>query len=183
MDCTGYQMDVADKRVCLTCKVLKPASEFNLAKNEKYKRIRLQSCCRACDHARYVARCERDPEGMRERQKASHDRRRERLRQSGELYETDRRRWMRANYHLTPEAYAAILESQGGRCAICRTSTPGGKRSWHIDHDHECCPTAKTCGKCIRGILCSHCNTRLAWFEKRGEAAAAYLERHTSGAV
>jgi predicted Zn-ribbon and HTH transcriptional regulator len=28
-----------------------------------------------------------------------------------------------------------------------------------IDHDHRCCPTIKTCGKCVRGILCSNCNT------------------------
>lgn len=32
-----------------------------------------------------------------------------------------------------------------------------------IDHDHSCCPGEFTCGKCIRGVLCSPCNRTLGY--------------------
>jgi len=51
-----------------------------------------------------------------------------------------------------------MLVAQGGGCAICGTVVPGGKGQFHIDHDHACCPKARSCGKCIRGLLCGNCN-------------------------
>jgi len=61
-------------------------------------------------------------------------------------------------YGLTPEQFDTMLAAQGGRCAICRTGSPGGQ-GWHVDHNHSCCNTRKrSCGKCTRGILCSRCN-------------------------
>ena len=75
-------------------------------------------------------------------------------------------------YGITPEQFAERLESQGGRCAICRTDTPGGKGGWHVDHDHVT--------GVIRGLLCHRCNLMLgnaADDPARLRAAVAYLER------
>lgn len=66
---------------------------------------------------------------------------------------------------------------QGG-CLICESRTPKGK-NWHVDHDHSCCPGPVTCGRCIRAVLCSECNTGLGKFQddpKILEKAAAYVE-------
>jgi hypothetical protein len=48
-------------------------------------------------------------------------------------------------YGLTAEGYDALLELQGGRCAICR-NRPGKKR-FAVDHDHMT--------GAVRGLLCS----------------------------
>lgn len=84
-------------------------------------------------------------------------------------------------YGITTEEKAALLAAQGNRCPICQKDMAGAKPS--IDHDHDCCPgERRTCGRCIRGILCSPCNQKLGWYQKYAPAIAAYLEapRHES---
>lgn len=59
-------------------------------------------------------------------------------------------------FGINDEQYQKILVKQGGGCATC-----GRKEQWRrmpIDHDHTCCPGKKSCGNCIRGILCDYCN-------------------------
>jgi hypothetical protein len=85
-------------------------------------------------------------------------------------------------YGLTPEAYGALLEAQGGGCAICGSPDPrnGSGLRWAVDHDHACCAGKKTCGRCVRALLCHPCNQGLGLFGDdpvRLRAAAAYLER------
>lgn len=75
-------------------------------------------------------------------------------------------------YRLTRAAYEELLASQGGVCAICRGSNPSG-RALAVDHDHACCPRVRSCGKCIRGLLCTACNTGVG--SARDDVAA--LER------
>lgn len=60
-------------------------------------------------------------------------------------------------YGLTPDTFAELLASQDDRCAICRTTEPGGQ-GWHVDHDHTCHARKQACRKCRRGILCDRCN-------------------------
>lgn len=87
---------------------------------------------------------------------------------------------LRRNYGMTLPEFNALLESQGGVCAICRKEPPErrGKNKWHIDHDHGCCSQRPTCGRCTRGVLCSNCNQGLGRLgESNLRAAIAYLER------
>lgn len=89
--------------------------------------------------------------------------------------------WVAKNlkrYSLTAERFAALIEEQGNTCAVCGTSQPGGGGRWHIDHDHSCCGDGTSCGECIRGLLCSKCNTALGLLDDepgRLEAAVRYL--------
>lgn len=64
-------------------------------------------------------------------------------------------------FGISRAEFDALFKSQGNLCAICRGDNPG-TNYWSVDHDHACCPQMdKTCGKCIRGILCVRCNHAL----------------------
>lgn len=81
-------------------------------------------------------------------------------------------------YNLSHPEWLALLAAQGGRCAICGTDEPGGVGQFHVDHDHACCPGDKSCGKCIRGLLCHSCNVGIGCLGEGVErlmSAAAYL--------
>ena len=69
-----------------------------------------------------------------------------------------RRHRLASIYGLTRDAFDKLFEQQGGGCAICGTQNAP---RWAIDHDHSCCQGAKTCGSCVRGILCYPCNQAL----------------------
>lgn len=67
-------------------------------------------------------------------------------------------------------------------CDIC-----GGRhdtdRRLHVDHDHRCCPGKRSCGKCVRGFLCTRCNIRLVAIEDAAwcDQARQYLSRSAEG--
>lgn len=78
-------------------------------------------------------------------------------------------------YGLTPEMCDQLLAAQGGGCALCGKE-PGAKNLC-VDHDHTCCPGDRSCGGCVRGLLCSVCNRLLGWFDKRRSSILEYIER------
>jgi len=63
-------------------------------------------------------------------------------------------------YGLTTEQYQDIFNKQNGVCAICKKPEIV-RKNLSIDHDHRCCSHHKSCGKCIRGLLCFRCNQAL----------------------
>ncbi len=96
---------------------------------------------------------------------------------SSEL-ESKRKVWRRKvldKYSLTAEQFAQLVESQGCACAVCGATEPGGAGAWHVDHDHACCAEGRSCGKCVRGLLCSRCNSGLGLFDDDSERLAAAL--------
>jgi hypothetical protein len=72
-------------------------------------------------------------------------------------------------------------------CELCDTrlvvnaGTSRKGESFAIDHDHQCCDGGKSCGSCVRGLLCLRCNLNLGGYEalmSRGlEKVHAYLRR------
>lgn len=76
-------------------------------------------------------------------------------------------------YGLTEDDYQALLDYQGGKCALCRRARGASKRL-AVDHDHHQAMVDghdhdKGCSKCVRGLVCSTCNDILA--HARDEAA------------
>lgn len=67
-------------------------------------------------------------------------------------------------YNISRKEIESLLSKQNG-CAICHYSNSLFPIWWAIDHDHTCCNINTSCGKCVRGILCSHCNRGLGQFK------------------
>lgn len=87
----------------------------------------------------------------------------------------------RTRYGITREKYAEMLSVCLGLCEICLAVCDSG-HSLSVDHNHDCCPQQeRTCGNCVRGLLCKRCNRLIGDAKEKPEllrAAAAYLKRH-----
>ena len=91
--------------------------------------------------------------------------------------ECKRKHDLQYRYKLSVEDYDRMFEEQGGRCDICN-KPPNGK-PLAVDHDHACCE-GRSCGECVRGLLCNGCNVLLYGLEKHSwrKPALEYLDKH-----
>lgn len=72
---------------------------------------------------------------------------------------------LKYRHSITWEQLREVLDGQGGNCYLCgEPLDPEAPRGFHIDHDHNCCRGARSCGKCIRGLACHACNTGIGAF-------------------
>ena len=83
-------------------------------------------------------------------------------------------------YHISPMQYADMLYKQDNKCAACNEPFLEEHRIC-IDHNHSCCPEkAKSCGKCVVGLVHEWCN-KIEGFAKSNpkllRAIADYIER------
>lgn len=144
-------------KTCNTCGETKPVIEF-------YAHARMKDgCsnrCKVCDRLRAIAW------SRRKRSEDPH-------------YATNMH--LRTLYGFSLQGYRDLLAAQGGKCAACGATEPGGRgRRFHVDHDHAT--------GVIRGLLCHPCNVGLGHFGDdvdRLMAAAAYLlsKRDVLGSV
>ncbi|NKX56269.1 endonuclease domain-containing protein [Arthrobacter mobilis] len=77
---------------------------------------------------------------------------------------------LRRTFGITIDRYEEMLAEQGGVCARCKQPETNGKRL-SVDHNRKCCPTYKSCGRCVRRLLCHRCN----WIVGRAEESAELL--------
>lgn len=148
---------------CTLCGAELPDDEFFMAQRNTLRRGRGSQCKKCFVQRQRERRALRTPEKIEEHNAISR--------------RTARRKRLR-KYGLTPETFAALLDRQGGVCAICRkpetTKQPhrkSGDESLAVDHCHE---TGK-----VRGLLCFMCNTALGKFNDDPDLmrrAIAYIE-------
>lgn len=92
----------------------------------------------------------------------------------------DRR--LRQVYGIDRTTFDALLEAQGGVCAICQRAR-GISKQLSVDHDHAQAvldghEPDKGCRNCVRGLLCGTCNKMLGHLRDDPtafERAAQYL--------
>ena len=76
--------------------------------------------------------------------------------------------------------YSYLLVAQCGRCCMCEKPMLG-EQNCQVDHAHTCCPGRKSCGKCVRGLLCRQCNLALGMLRDDPSTlrrALGYLEHN-----
>lgn len=145
--------------VCSDCGEEKPQSEFPLKRSHGGKYAYYFKWCKSCERVRHKAWRDANPDKMA----------------------AISRRATLKQYGLTEEDYQALLQAQGGLCAICRQPPSGNgasKRNLVIDHDHDT--------GVVRGLLCDGCNRTLGIMgedPQRLRAAATYLERAADALV
>lgn len=125
-------------RTCPSCKTEKSLSDFY---NDASRSSGKSAYCAACTRDRWEAWKKENPE-------------RNRVVQARNVKKSTLKKF----YGLTIEQWQGILDSQQGVCAI---EGCGSDKKLAVDHDHACCPEKFSCGKCIRGIICSECNLAL----------------------
>jgi hypothetical protein len=96
--------------------------------------------------------------------------------ESPESRKKSKRKYRISCYGLTQDDFNLLLKIQGYACGMCRELFAEGQLI-HVDHDHGCCPVKnRSCGKCVRGLLCHGCNIALGHIEHRYAMARAYLD-------
>lgn len=146
---------------CSKCGETKSAEQFN--KRPTRPRGYL-SRCKACSST--------DRDNLTQAEYTRSYRAREKAKDLEAFRRRETHRNLISKYRLTLAEYEAMVESQGGLCALCEKVPNGGKnKKLHIDHDHA---TGR-----IRGLLCHGCNTGLGNLREDVELlrkAIIYLE-------
>jgi hypothetical protein len=126
------------KKLCNKCRIEKPLSEFYEAIDKRYGKERKihRTVCKICDRKRkneWDAR----PESMM----------------------LKREKHLKSKYGISISEYESLSKKQNHQCAICKTSTPGGRYNvFQVDHSHE--------DGSVRGLLCCRCNMGIGYLNE-----------------
>ncbi len=96
--------------------------------------------------------------------------------ESPESRKKSNRKYRISLYGLTQELFDRLLEVQEYACGMRHEPFDEGQLI-DVDHDHACCRERnRSCGKCVRGLLCHGCKIALGHIEHRYHLARAYLD-------
>lgn len=148
-------------KLCSICQQVKPLFHFDLGNGIKDS-PHCFSCNRviAIQKEHEVVKISRNRENQRDA-----------LRDPDEKHSWHRN--LKYYFHITKDEWFKMFEDQEGKCLYCRkpetkiNNQTKKVQRLSIDHDHKCCPKpARSCGKCIRGLVCNDCNLVLGFLEK-----------------
>ena len=129
-------------RICKDCGTFPSSLEDmkNRFVKDKTLKVGYSNLCKPCNSKRAQKHAKKNPE----------------------MHKKRIRRYAIKKYGILYDEYLDILKNQNNSCAICKTNFNHMNKNPHVDHDHSCCnDSAKSCGACVRGLLCNRCNTLL----------------------
>lgn len=156
--CYTYNME---KQRCRKCGKEKPREDFPKTDSKKG----IKSTCKICYNEYYRNYYKQKP--------WQYSKHRGYVKKNDEVYHKQLYR-----HSLTSREFDLLLAKFDGKCHCCRKEL-----ATVIDHDHACCPSNnKSCGECVRGLLCNGCNSALGFIKddpERADLLGKYL-RHPS---
>jgi Autographiviridae endonuclease VII len=165
---------------CLHCGLEKPLDHFYVdSKARDGRRPECKSCNLAQRRAAHAANPDPGRARARQWQRDNPERYAAKQREyaeSGRKAIANRKSHLKRKYGLSVDEYDAMLDAQGGVCAICGEKP--GDLTLHVDHDHAT--------GALRRLLCVRCNNALGCFQESHDlfqAAAEYLDRFDPGVV
>lgn len=123
-------------KTCTKCGVEKDISLF--CKGKKYK-DGYRNVCKRCHTDYMMSYYRKNPDKNKEKIK---------------INTFNKSAWNR--HKISKKDYEDLLAKYNGKCHACKE-----RLATCIDHDHNCCDSQRSCGNCIRGVLCNQCNTAL----------------------
>lgn len=159
-------MAIVDGKIrCSDCETFKTLDAY-----PKSSHARGYGICRPCANDRSAKRRQDEPEVVNANFRRWYSRNQkahaERVKRSEEKNPSGRHNsHLLRTYGISIEEYNAILERQGGGCAICEAKPEDGRNRFAVDHCHA---TGK-----VRGVLCHGCNGALGKF---GDSIAGLMK-------
>lgn len=147
-------------KICKTCGVEKPFSEYHIAQKAGY--VGTDGYKRTTDV--YKAHCK---ECYRKKQNKNYHElpvEKQRYRRRKKNPEYHRAYKLKTKYGLTTEQFSAMIVEQNSCCKICNCFLDNPQ----IDHNH-------TTGK-IRGLLCRNCNTSLGLLNENVDTLRSMID-------
>jgi hypothetical protein len=133
---------------CRKCGIEKILEDFPKADNSRGRK----ATCRLCYNENYRNYYKNNPE--------QYTKHRAYVKKNDLVYRKQLYR-----HSLKEEKFLELLNMYDGKCHSCKEEFATA-----IDHDHNCCPNSnKSCGECVRGILCNGCNTALGFLKDKSE--------------
>lgn len=153
--------------VCGRCKAEKDSTEYY---SSNYSKSGLLTTCKSCEIEKKKAWIARNPEKHAIAMK--HGKEKYNKKYPERVAAQSRNTKLKKKYAIEGRDYSEMMSKQNGVCAICFKKEHG--RHMAIDHDHS--------SGCVRGILCSKCNTGIGGFRDSVdvlERALQYLMNHS----
>lgn len=126
-------------KVCRVCNKEKDLTDFPLGKRNRDGH---RNECKSCYAAYYREYYKKDPERYKEKSRNQKSYKR---------------------HGITEDQYNQLISLHNGMCHLCLS-----RPATVIDHDHNCC-NHRSCGKCVRGVLCTSCNTAIGMLKENLE--------------